>query len=919
MLKTLIILVLFFFTINLYAIKPAIDGKYPPSVQKAFKELNKAYPTGNLYNILQKRKARLKSIKGLSKRLQAMKNDIVTIKTPVICGIYADDNIHIDSFPQKLQQELFDGPLATGTMTEYYREISYGQFEVTGKVFDWVHLSHDENYYVNGEAYGFPSSGGKVGELIFEILDSLDNSVDFSEFDNDGDGWVENIFVVHSGVDQADIGQNASENHIWSHRYKLRYAAGSYYVTNDTNAYGKVVKIDDYTIQPEIHPSGEMVQISVFCHEFGHVLGLPDLYDTDYSSGGIGSWGLMCQNRIYYNGQVIEHSPPHMTAWSKEMLGWLVPVNITANTENITIQPVETTPIAYKIWTNGEIESYTPYNINGKQTHDMGKEYFLLEFRKRIGFEKYLMGEGLLIYHILNTRNNGGNSVNTDETKPGVKLLQADGKDDLLYGRNSGDDGDPYPGSTNNRLFDDDTNPSSRTYDGNITMVSIYDISDVDSVMTFSARVKYKNPEFQILSLCNYSNQNRIFSGTTDSVFLKLKNLKADADSIYIKIKCDNEAVTVIDTVIIIKDIPLMDTLSTYDVPIKLSVNNNINNDIVALDITFYNNDDFSQSFNVPLYIGYPQNLVVIDNDKVMNIDSIYNYFSNNIAKFELLNLAIADSSNIAYSKRKNVFWFCGENTWSLYKSNVVDSMKSMLDKGANLFLSGVSAAFIINRTDSLFLSQYFGVRYTGRVKDKKLIRGLNNCVLSTDNQSGKPFVFRLNDNFSNCALVLADNNKAIPMYQYLGQSEVFAGAYKDNGNSKVVLFGFPLDQKDYSYTKDASLEDILTPIVLWFNNQVATPENTQSSSLKHTLLVKTYPNPFNSVMKFTINSNFKTKVQLAIFDLLGRVVYEKKDIDIFTGNNTLTFVPKKLTSGIYFYRIENNMFKKSGKITYLK
>jgi hypothetical protein len=159
-------------------------------------------------------------------------------------------------------------------------------------------------------------------------------------------------------------------------------------------------------------------------------------------------------------------SPAHMSAWSKIQLGWIIPVEVDHDMISATLLNAEQNPAAHKLWTYG---SYS------------GKQYFLVENRQAVGFDKNLHNSGLLIWHVDESR-----SDNDTESHKMVDLEEADGNNDLdnaKYG-NRGDNGDCYPGSTNSTVFDNSSNPNSRDYNSNNTHCEISNISGSATTMT---------------------------------------------------------------------------------------------------------------------------------------------------------------------------------------------------------------------------------------------------------------------------------------------------------------------------------------------------------------------------------------------------------------------------------------------------
>jgi M6 family metalloprotease-like protein len=167
-----------------------------------------------------------------------------------------------------------------GGMSKYFKDVSYNSISLQADYRDWITAASPRAYY----AYNNPDFFLHVQELVQQCVDSAEASgVDFSLYDNDSDGVVDGLFVVHAGKGAEEGGQT---QYIWSHSGDL----GSYSRTYDGKA------INSYIIMPELYGTAH-VDIGVFCHEYGHALGLPDLYDTNGStngtSEGLGNWCLM--------------------------------------------------------------------------------------------------------------------------------------------------------------------------------------------------------------------------------------------------------------------------------------------------------------------------------------------------------------------------------------------------------------------------------------------------------------------------------------------------------------------------------------------------------------------------------------------------------------------------------------------------
>lgn len=372
----------------------------------------------------------------------------------------------------------------TNSMKDYYEEVSYGAFTITpgsAGVTGWYTASNPMSYYGGNDIMGYDKH---PGELVLEAVAAADETIDFSEYDLDGDCYVDAVVIVHQGAGEEAGG---SANTIWSHRWNLNSASyygdgNGQYVTNDYGQCGRIV-INDYVIQPETLYGG-IQTIGVFAHEYGHVLGLPDLYDVDYSSSGIGNWGLM-SGGAWGGVSRPGDRPVHLCAWSKYALGWIEPVQVTETLINEAIDPVSTFDDVYQFFPNRDTDR---------------QEYYLIENRQKIGFDAGLPGSGLAIWHIDEARASQRNKDNAYECAPPddctdthyrVALVQADGYWDLEAGYNRGDRGDLYPGTSGNTDFTADSYPSNQLYDGISSNVNITAISESNGVITANLAIAY--------------------------------------------------------------------------------------------------------------------------------------------------------------------------------------------------------------------------------------------------------------------------------------------------------------------------------------------------------------------------------------------------------------------------------------------
>ncbi|MGH7725045.1 MAG: M6 family metalloprotease domain-containing protein [Candidatus Eiseniibacteriota bacterium] len=376
----------------------------------------------------------------------------------------------------QFQTLLFDttGAVPTGSFADYYAEVSAGALTVRGQVFPWKTLPDTANFYAN-DSYGLARLASPQNDagMLYDALAAHDADVNFAQYDRNADGYVDVVFMVHSGVG-AEVAAG-DRTQFWSITSGLANNWGftGSYITNDPRpgVPGEFMKVDQFCILPEYSAvmAGAFTEIGVYCHEFGHALGWPDLYDASSLGGasnkGPGNWCLMSTGAFGGDSRTPSR-PTHPSAWAKMDAGWITIENLIADGDR-AFSPIATARRAYRLWYQGE----------------NSEEYFLLENRQRIGFDAGLPGKGLLISRVRSDvieQRRPTNTVN-GYIIPGLRIEEADGRHDLPNGVNRGDSRDPFPGTTNKSRFADDTNPSTVTLDGRPLNTSLEAIREVGS------------------------------------------------------------------------------------------------------------------------------------------------------------------------------------------------------------------------------------------------------------------------------------------------------------------------------------------------------------------------------------------------------------------------------------------------------
>jgi immune inhibitor A len=357
--------------------------------------------------------------------------------------------------PSFFDDLIFKDVVGPSSVRGYYREVSAGALDIQPIAADlpsargWLRMPQPYAYYCPAGSEGTGSYPNNTQKLAEDALAAAEvTGVDFSNYDNDHDGYVDGVVLVHSGHGQEKGGTTAD---IWSHKWNVR-----------TSKVYDGVRTDVYTTEPEYWYTARDMTTGVYCHELAHAFGLPDLYDTDGSSAGIGTWSLMSYGS--WNG-VNGATPARPDAFSMTKLGFVTATQLTAAT-TVTIRSATSSSA-------GDLYRIEKSGATG------GRQYFLIENRQKTGTDAGLSGSGILVWHV--DENVGGNS---DESHFMVDLEEAHGgTQHLVAKRNYGDGADPFPGTGGKKTFSSLADPGSTYYDGS-GRVAISGISANSAAMT---------------------------------------------------------------------------------------------------------------------------------------------------------------------------------------------------------------------------------------------------------------------------------------------------------------------------------------------------------------------------------------------------------------------------------------------------
>lgn len=347
-----------------------------------------------------------------------------TLRVKVLLVDFADKQGHLP--PSHFEDMLFSVEKhPTGSMADFYKEVSLGKVQITGSVHGWLRLPEPYAHYANNEsgmkAGHYPRNAQRMAEDAVQA--ALANGVVFDAgLDKLGQGIVTALFIVHAGRGAEALHPSIAGSEIWSHKWSLKTPV----------QVGPNLQASIYLTVPED------CLVGVCAHELGHLaFQWQDFYDPNYAEdgkewAGSGAWDLMAGGSWNGGGS----RPAHPAALHKSQHGW-VDVEVVkkkTGTTSVTLPPFTST--------SGKVVRLESYRLKHKQ-------YLILENRRRSGFDGGLPGDGLLVWRI----DERGEQEAPDA--PGMLLIQADGLHQLESNWDQGDAGDPFPGSTARTTLDD--------------------------------------------------------------------------------------------------------------------------------------------------------------------------------------------------------------------------------------------------------------------------------------------------------------------------------------------------------------------------------------------------------------------------------------------------------------------------------
>lgn len=392
-------------------------------------------------------------------------------KKGLVVLINFDDVKFTVSDPLALYKDFFNKKGYTdygmhGSVHDYFYDQSYGKLNYTFDVVGPVQVSQPQAFYGQDDNENKRKDINWT-QMVEEACKLIDAQVNFKDYDGDGDGEVDQVFFIYAGYSQAE---GAQENTLWPKE-------GSGYQFYEADG----VLINTAAIANELRGvSGTKIGgIGTACHEFSHCLGIPDMYDTDYSGGwGMDNWDLMNAGSYLDNGC----TPCGYTSFERMYVGWMQPIEVSDGSDISNMPALTDQPVAYIMYNDG-----------------FKDEYYLLENRQQTSWDKSLYGHGMLVLHVdYNASAWQSNSVNDNPDHERCTIIPADGVRQSSYRSLQGD---PWPGITGNTALTTQGTPAATVFnpntDGSYFMnKNIVNIAENNGLISFKV---FNNMETPVL------------------------------------------------------------------------------------------------------------------------------------------------------------------------------------------------------------------------------------------------------------------------------------------------------------------------------------------------------------------------------------------------------------------------------------
>lgn len=368
-------------------------------------------------------------------------------KSIVVLVEYADNSFTIPN-PKEYYEELLNGEDfsdngAYGSVRKYFIDNSEGAFSPHFDVYGPVKLPREMKYYGQD---GYWGTDENAYMMAVEACELLDDEVDFSQYDYNGDGMIDNVYIFYAGYGQQDSG---IANAVWPHSWDIDYGTYATYFFDG-------VRLNHYACSNELRKKDNKPDgIGPFCHEFSHVMGLPDLYQTDTTLGTAytpESWSIIASGS--YNN--MSRTPAGYSGYERYALDWIEPDTFVEEGEYI-LPSLQSSNKAFIVQTSKE------------------NEYFIIENRQREGWDSFLPGHGLLVWHIdFDLDVWDYNEVNNNPKHQRVDIVEAD-PSSTTHAK------DCFPGRSNVTSFTSTGKPAFVDWSGKPVGIDITDIKELEN------------------------------------------------------------------------------------------------------------------------------------------------------------------------------------------------------------------------------------------------------------------------------------------------------------------------------------------------------------------------------------------------------------------------------------------------------
>lgn len=393
-----------------------------------------------------------------------------------------------EQFTRLLNEKGYSDNGGTGSSYDYYYDNSNGKFDPTFDVYGPITVSGPQSQYGKG------GNNDRADDLLVEACQIADSEINFADYDQDNNGVVDNIFFFFAGHNAAEGG---GSNCIWPHKWTI--------AQHGLRLDGK--SFDSYACTSEYSGSygTSMAGIGTFTHEFGHVIGLPDFYDTDYAENGeapaVGSLSLMDQGSYNNNGR----TPPYLGGFERYMLKWI-------NLEEWTESGIKTLPPVQE-----DAAFMTPTSNDG--------EFYVYEYRNGEGYDKYIGATGVAIYHVDQSSRYASrwdyNTINAYADHECYDLIES--TPGAYYDNAS----KLFPGTSNNTVFNANSTPAAIDWNGEPTGYNLSEITDLGDKATVNLSMMASGsviPEFLEAGINAINVEKSYKNGDTFKFLLNLCN-----------------------------------------------------------------------------------------------------------------------------------------------------------------------------------------------------------------------------------------------------------------------------------------------------------------------------------------------------------------------------------------------------------